>query len=82
MSPRGIRNQDNPDAQETQGDMGQAEVQEKRDEMAEKGHWGEKPPGPDNEAYSLKSGPDSPSALEAATLSAERRLKAMRGSDA
>jgi len=45
-------------------DAGQAEVQAKFDEAAEKGYFGEVPPGPPNEAYSLESGPDSPNALE------------------
>lgn len=45
-------------------DLGQAEVQKKADEAQEKGYYGEAPPGPPNEAYSLKSGPDSPSHAE------------------
>lgn len=42
-------------------DAGQAEVQKVFDEVQEKGYYGTVPPGPPNEAYSLQSGPDSPS---------------------
>lgn len=45
-------------------DLGQAEVQEKADEANKQGYYGEVPPGPPNSAYSLQSGPDSPSHLE------------------
>lgn len=45
-------------------DAGQAEVQAKFDEAAEKGYFGTVPPGPPNEAYSLESGPDAPTQLE------------------
>ena len=61
-------------------DLGQAEMQAKRDADVEKGHWGEKPPGPDNAEYTLKTGPDSPSALDASVTAAERRAKALRES--
>ena len=45
-------------------DAGQAEVQARSDEAEEKGYLGEVPPGPPNEAFSLESGPDSPTASE------------------
>jgi hypothetical protein len=41
-------------------DAGQAELQRRDDEATEKGYIGEKPAGPDNEEWSLQSGPDSP----------------------
>ena len=44
----------------TSEDAGQAEVQAKFDEAAEKGYFGTVPPQPPNEAYSLQSGPDAP----------------------
>jgi hypothetical protein len=46
------------------GDAGQAEVQAKSDEDSAKGYHGVRPDGPDNEAWSLQSGPDSPSVHE------------------
>ncbi len=45
-------------------DAGQAEVQARSDEAEEKGYLGVAPPGPPNEAFSLESGPESPSAAE------------------
>lgn len=45
-------------------DAGQAEVQARSDEAEEKGYLGEVPPGPPNEAFSLESGAESPSAAE------------------
>lgn len=45
-------------------DAGQAEVQRRSDEAEAKGYIGTVPPGPPNEAFSLESGPDSPSASE------------------
>lgn len=48
----------------TGGDAGQAEVQAKVDEADEKGYFGRVPAGPPNEAFSLKSGPDSPTVAE------------------
>jgi hypothetical protein len=67
-------------ATETTGDLGQAQVQQRRDEAAEKGHFGEKPPGPANEEYSLRTGPKSPSALEATIMASEQQLKALKES--
>lgn len=52
-------------------DSGEAEVQAKFDEANEKGYFGEVPPGPPNEAYSLETGPDSPNALDEAAAAAE-----------
>ncbi len=54
-------------------DAGQAEVQAKSDEAEEKGYLGTVPPGPPNEAFSLESGPDSPSAYEQSVASAAAR---------
>lgn len=62
-------------------DLGQAEVQKERDEVAAKGHVGYKPDGPPNAAYSLTTGPDSPSALDVARASAERRAESMKGGE-
>jgi hypothetical protein len=45
-------------------DAGQAEAQATVDEQNEKGHVGAKPGHFPNEAFSLQSGPDSPSAAE------------------
>ncbi|CAN5808484.1 hypothetical protein BH24ACT15_BH24ACT15_37560 [soil metagenome] len=50
--------------QTSKDDAGQAEVQARSDEAEEKGYLGEVPPGPPNEAFSLESGPDSPSVSE------------------
>ncbi len=47
-------------------DAGQAEVQARTDEAEAKGYLGTVPPGPPNEAFSLESGADSPSAAEQA----------------
>lgn len=52
-------------------DGGAAEVQAKTDEAEEKGYIGSTPDPHPNEAYSLKSGPDSPSASD--TLAALRK---------
>lgn len=59
----------------SEGDLGAAEVQAKFDEAADKGYFGEVPPGPPNEAYSLESGPDSPNALEEAEAVAKTTSK-------
>ena len=45
-------------------DAGAAEVQAKTDEAEEKGYIGTTPDPFPNSAYSLKSGPDSPTAAE------------------
>lgn len=45
-------------------DGGAAEVQAKADEAAEKGYIGSVPDPNPNKAYSLQSGPDSPTAEE------------------
>lgn len=45
-------------------DAGQAEVQRRSDEAAEKGYIGVVPPQPPNEAWSLESGADSPTVTE------------------
>lgn len=52
-------------------DQGQAEVQQAADEATEKGYIGTTPDPFPNEAYSLKSGPDSPSAAETSTAMRE-----------
>lgn len=46
-------------------DAGQAEAQKIQDQAEDKGHFGEKPESKfSNEDFSLKTGPDSPSAAE------------------
>jgi len=45
-------------------DAGQDQVQKHFDEAAEKGYFGERPPGLPNERYSLESGPEAPTAAE------------------
>lgn len=55
-------------------DAGQDEVQAKFDEANEKGYFGTVPDGPPNSAYSLQSGPDSPSAAEEAAAVAASRV--------
>lgn len=49
---------------EDKNDGGAAEVQAKVDETEEKGYFGTTPDPFPNEAYSLKSGPDSPTHAE------------------
>lgn len=44
----------------SQTDAGQAEVQEKFDEAAEKGYFGTAPDATPNENYSLQTPPDAP----------------------
>ncbi len=51
-------------ASASKDDAGQAEVQARSDEAEEKGYLGVAAPGPPNEAFSLESGPESPSAAE------------------
>lgn len=58
-------------------DLGQAEVQQERDEAAEKGHVGVK--YSDNAPYTLRTGPESPSAFEANIAAAEKRAETLRG---
>lgn len=54
-------------------DAGSDEVQAKADEAEEKGYIGTTPDPFPNEAYSLKSGPDSPTAADTqAALRKER----------
>lgn len=57
-------------------DSGEAEVQKIADEANEKGYIGSVPPGPPNEAYSLQSGPDSPTVAEEAAIAAASRVDA------
>lgn len=52
------------EAKKSTQDAGQAEVQKRFDEAAEKGYFGERPPGLPNERYSLESGPDAPTHAE------------------
>lgn len=51
-------------ASKARGDAGQAEMQSKYDEAAAKGYVGAVPAGPPNSAYSMESGPESPSPLD------------------
>ena len=74
-----------PDAPAAGEDLGQAELQAKADEAAEKGYIGSTPDPFPNEAYSLQSGPDSPTIVEqqAAILDARTQdAKASAGQEA
>ena len=51
-------------ASKARGDAGQAEAQSKYDEAAARGYFGAVPAGPPNSAYSMESGPESPSPLD------------------
>lgn len=59
-------------------DVGQAEVQSKRDEAREKGYEGNVPDEQPNSAYSLQSGPDSPSAAEVQAAALAQRAEAAK----
>jgi hypothetical protein len=60
-------------------DAGQAEAQSKYDEAASQGFYGSVPLGPPNSAFSMESGPESPSPLEQHIAIHEGRGEAMRG---
>jgi hypothetical protein len=45
-------------------DAGQSEAQQSYDEAAKRGYFGRVPTQPPNSAFSMESGPDSPSPLE------------------
>jgi hypothetical protein len=47
------------------------------EEALEKGYFGEVP-GPDRDQYTLKTGPDSPSAAEELVAAAEQRVKDLK----
>lgn len=64
MTTEQSKSGDKPAATRKSGDVGQSEVQAKSDEDSAKGYHGVVPDGPDNEAWSLQSGPESPSAYE------------------
>jgi len=59
-------------------DLGAAQVKSARDEAREKGYEGTSPTEGQNERYSLKSGPKSPSAAEVQAQAAETRAKEAR----
>ena len=61
-------------------DGGQDEVQATVENQEEKGHIGEKPGGFPNDAFSLESGPDSPSALEQKAAALDQRAEQVRAS--
>lgn len=56
-------------------DLGQAEVQAKADEAEEKGYIGTTPDPFPNEAYSLETGPGSPTVLEQQAAILDARTK-------
>lgn len=68
------------------GDAGQSEAQAIADKNDEQGHIGAKNGAFPNEAFSLKSGPDSPSASEQAAKArvstGERALESTQRGDA
>lgn len=49
-----------PKKDDTAGDAGQAELQKKFDEAAEKGYFGETPDDTPNENYTLRTKADAP----------------------
>jgi hypothetical protein len=64
-------------------DAGQAEIQKTFDEAQAKGYFGQRPAGAiDNKAYTLQSGPDSPTPLEEHIAFNDQRTKAMKASPA
>lgn len=69
-------------AEKKSADAGQAEAQSTYDEAARKGYYGQVPDQPPNEAYTLQSGPDSPSALEQHVAISEARVAAQKASPA
>ena len=64
------------------GDAGQAEVQEKFDAAAEKGHFGFTPDPTPNENYSLETPPDAPTPENDAEAEAKARKAAGLGKGA
>lgn len=56
-----------PTKKDTSNDGGAAEVQAAMDEATSKGYFGTVPDPNPNEAYSIQSGPDSPTAAETRT---------------
>lgn len=60
-------------------DVGQAEVQSERDKAREQGFEGTSAKPIPNSEYTLQSGPDSPSAVDAAVAIAEQRLRELKG---
>lgn len=69
-----------PESKGDKGDLGQRQAQAKADEAQAKGHFGEKPGVFPNEAFSLQSGPDSPSAAEQSAAVLEERARGSRES--
>ena len=63
-------------------DAGQADAQQTYDEAAKRGYYGEVPPGPPNSAFSMESGPESPTPLEQHIAIHESTGDAMRASTA
>jgi hypothetical protein len=63
-------------------DAGQAEVQDAYQEAADRGYYGQVPDQPPNEAFSLASGPDSPSPLEQHIAINEARVADQKASPA
>lgn len=51
-------------AEKKSADAGQADAQSTYDEAAKQGYYGSVPPQPPNSAFSMESGPDSPTPLE------------------
>jgi len=66
--------------QQKADDVGQEQVQSVFDEAREKGYLGDTPESHPNSAFSLQSGPDSPSVAEQNTAALEQRAKDARAS--
>jgi hypothetical protein len=62
-------------------EVGADQVKSELDEDRERGYRGTVPEGPPNEAYSLESGPDSPSAIEAVAAARKADLDALTPDD-
>lgn len=63
-------------------DAGQSEAQDSYQEAASKGYFGSVPPQPPNSAFSMESGPDSPTPLELHIALHDARGDEMRASTA
>jgi hypothetical protein len=71
------------DKKATAPDAGQAEIQKTYDEAFAKGYFGDRPAGAiPNEAYTLQSGPASPTPFEEHVTFNDQRTEAMHASTA
>jgi hypothetical protein len=61
-------------------DKAAAKVAEMREKAQEVGFFGNRPEQPDNEEYSIQTGPDSPTAFDAAVASREADIEDLKAS--